>query len=79
MAVEITKAYLITELSDFCRVTEHLAQSREPWGEPERVEENKKKQERWFIRRRGTPPSPYGTKVLNVRAGEKINACSLMS
>jgi len=23
--------------------------------------------------------SPRGTKVLNVRAGEKINACSLMS
>lgn len=28
MAVEIAKAYLITGLSDFCRVTEHLVQ---PW------------------------------------------------
>lgn len=45
MAVEIAKAYLITELSDFCRVTEHLAQSGEPWGESERIEEDKKKQE----------------------------------
>lgn len=62
MAVEIAKAYLITELSDFCRVTEHLAQPGEPWGESERVEEDKKKQERWFIRERGTPPGPTGQK-----------------
>ena len=46
MAVEIAKTYLITELSDFCRVTEHLAQSGESWGESERIEEDKKKQER---------------------------------
>lgn len=29
MVVEIAKAYLITELSDFCRVAEHLAQPRD--------------------------------------------------
>lgn len=54
MVVEIAKAYLITELSDFCRVTEHLAQSRELWGESERVEEDKKKQEKWFKGRDAT-------------------------
>lgn len=44
----------------------------------EGFEEGKKEQGRWFIKDGETRQGSRGTKVLNVRAGEKINACSLM-
>jgi hypothetical protein len=74
MTMKITKAYLAAELSDFCRVTEHLARPRDGRNRGRthgRSKEGKKEQGRWFIRDGGTRyESPRDKSFKRTRGGE---------